>query len=81
METFDFRTHLDKIKNAKDEVEKILIQRDQFLYYDSLPKNEQTKYKGQLSNFVREEGNKIKEELEKIRQMPEQGKTSYLTNK
>ena len=69
MEIFDFKMHLDKIKNAKDEVEKILIQRDQFLYYDSLPKNEQTKYKGQLSHFVRQEGNKIKEELEKIHQM------------
>ncbi len=69
MTTFDFKFHLEKIAKAKDEVEKSLLGRERFLFYDALPKNEQAEYKQSLSQFIRSETMKIRTEFEAIKQM------------
>ncbi len=66
MTTFDFKAHLQKIDLITDEVEKILLKKELFDYYDALSKDEQKQFKEHLNQFLRQESTRIRKELEEI---------------
>ncbi len=66
MATFDFKAHLQKIDLTTDEVEKILLKKELFNYYDALSKDEQKQFKEHLNQFLRQESTRIRKELEEI---------------
>jgi exonuclease I len=66
MASFDFKAHLQKIDLTTDEVEKMLLKKELFDYYDALSKDEQKQFKEHLNQFLRQESNRIRKELEQI---------------
>jgi exonuclease I len=66
MATFDFKAHLQKIDLTTDEVEKMLLKKELFDYYDALSKDEQKQFKEHLNQFLRQESTRIRKELETI---------------
>jgi hypothetical protein len=66
MATFDFKAHLRKLDQTTDEVEKILLKKELFDYFDALSKDDQKQFKEYLNAFLRQESSRIRGELERI---------------
>ncbi len=66
MASFDFEAHLRKMDLTTDEVEKMLLKKELFDYYDALSKDEQKQFKEHLNQFLRQESTRIRRELEEI---------------
>jgi exonuclease I len=65
--TFSFKAHLQKLDLTTDEVEKMLLKKELFDYYDALSKDEQKQFKEHLNRFLRQESIRIRKELEEIK--------------
>lgn len=66
MITFDFQQYYERFFKAKDRLEKIKIESEQFRYYDSLSKEDQKEF-WEIDRGVRKkEGNKIQTQLNKL---------------
>jgi hypothetical protein len=66
MITFDFQQYYDRLSKAKDRLERIKIESEQFRYYDSLSKEEQKEF-WELDRSVRKkEADKIQTQLNKL---------------
>ncbi len=66
MASFDFEAHLRKMDLTTDEVEKMLLKKELFDYYDALSKDEQKQFKEHLNEFLRQESTRIRRELAEI---------------
>jgi exonuclease I len=66
MASFNFKAHLRKIDLTTDEVEKMLLKKELFDYYDALSKDEQKQFKEHLNQFLRQESTRIRRELAEI---------------
>jgi hypothetical protein len=66
MITFDFQQYYERLFKAKDRLEKIKIESEQFRYYDSLSKEDQKEF-WEIDRSVRKkEGDKIQTQLNKM---------------
>ncbi len=52
MKKFDLHEMQNKFHNSQDEIERIMLQREFFQYYDSLEKTEQSAMKQEINLFV-----------------------------
>lgn len=66
MITFDFQQYYDRLFNAKDRLEKIKIESEQFSYYDSLSKENQKEFWDIDRKVRKKEGDKIQTRLNKM---------------
>ncbi len=66
MITFDFQGFYDRLFKAKDRLEKIKIESEQFRYYDSLSKEDQKEFWDIDRNVRKKEGDKIQTQLNKL---------------
>jgi hypothetical protein len=66
MITFDFQQYYERLFNAKDRLEKIKIESEQFRYYDALSKEEQKEFWEIDRSVRRKEGDKIQSQLNKL---------------
>jgi hypothetical protein len=66
MVTFDFQQYYERLSKAKDRLERIKIESEQFRYYDSLSKEDQKEF-WEIDRSVRKkEGDKIQAQLNKL---------------
>lgn len=66
MITFDFQQYYERLFKAKNRLEKIKIESEQFRYYDSLSKEDQKEF-WEIDRKVRKkEGDKIQTQLNKL---------------
>lgn len=66
MITYNFEEHLTKLDQVKDNIERLFLEKELFDYYDALSKAEQTLFKEQLNDFIRQKSSQIRQELEEI---------------
>lgn len=66
MITFDFQQYYERLFNAKDRLEKIKIESEQFRYYDSLSKENQKEFWDIDRKVRKKEGDKIQTRLNKM---------------
>jgi hypothetical protein len=66
MITFDFQQYYERLFKAKDRLEKIKIESEQFRYYDSLSKEDQKEFWDIDRNVRKQEGDKIQTQLNKL---------------
>lgn len=66
MITFDFQQYYERLFKAKDRLEKIKIEAEQFRYYDSLSKEDQKEFWDIDRNVRKKEGDKIQTQLNKL---------------
>jgi hypothetical protein len=66
MITFDFQQYYERLFKAKDRLEKIKIESEQFRYYDSLSKEDQKEFWEIDRNVRKKEGDKLQTQLNKL---------------
>lgn len=66
MITFDFQQYYERLFKAKDRLEKIKIESEQFRYYDSLSKEDQKEFWDIDRNVRKKEGDKIQTQLNRM---------------
>jgi hypothetical protein len=50
--TFNFQEHFEKLRQAPDRLSESYVERDWFVYYDSLSKDEQKEFKIAFDNYL-----------------------------
>lgn len=66
MITFDFQQYYERLFKAKDRLEKIRIESEQFRYYDSLSKEDQKEFWDIDRDVRKKQGDKIQALLNKM---------------
>ena len=66
MINFDFQQYYERLFKAKDRLEKIKIESEQFRYYDSLSKEDQKEFWDIDRNVRKKEGDKMQTQLNKL---------------
>jgi hypothetical protein len=69
MVNFNFSEYFQKLDQAKDWLAKSYVEREWFMYYDDLSKEEQKEFKEAFNQYLRERNKYFKEQIAIGKQM------------
>ncbi len=67
--TFNFKEHFEKLRKAPDRLSESYIERDWFVYYDSLSKDDQKEFKIAFDKYLHERNDYYSEQIAIGKQM------------